>query len=66
MQLSIREAVASDYESLCALFNEGDALHRENLPWVFQRPEGAVREKDHVLDLIADEAVSRKMNKRLR
>ena len=57
MKLNIREAVASDYESLCVLFDEGDALHRENLPWIFQKPGGAVRERDYVLGLIADEAV---------
>jgi ribosomal protein S18 acetylase RimI-like enzyme len=57
MKLNIREAVASDYESLCVLFDEGDALHRENLSWVFQKPRGAVRERDYVLGLIADEAV---------
>jgi len=57
MKLNIREAVASDYESLCVLFDEGDALHRENLPRIFQRPRGAVRERDYVLGLIADEAV---------
>jgi len=57
MKLNIREAVASDYESLCVLFDEGDALHRENLPWIFQKPRGAVRERDYVLGLIADEAV---------
>ena len=57
MKLNIREAVASDYESLCVLFDEGDALHRENLPWIFQKPREAVRERDYVLGLIADEAV---------
>jgi GNAT superfamily N-acetyltransferase len=57
MKLSIREAVASDHDDLCALFDEGDALHRENLPWIFQKPRGAVRERDHVLGLITDEAV---------
>jgi len=57
MKLNIREAVASDYASLCVLFDEGDALHRENLPWMFQKPRGAVRERDYVLGLIADEAV---------
>jgi ribosomal protein S18 acetylase RimI-like enzyme len=57
MKLSIREAVASDYENLCVLFDEGDALHRENLPWIFQKPRGAVRGRDYVLGLIADETV---------
>ncbi len=32
MELHIREAVASDYDDLCVLFKETDALHRENLP----------------------------------
>lgn len=57
MQLNIREAVASDYASLCVLLDEGDALHREHLPGIFQKPKGAVRERDDVLGLIADEAV---------
>jgi GNAT superfamily N-acetyltransferase len=57
MKLSIREAVASDYDDLCALFDEGDALHRENLPRIFQKPRGAVRDRDYVLGLLADEAV---------
>ena len=57
MKLSIGRAVASDHDDLRALFDEGDALHRENLPRVFQKPRGAVRSKDYVLDLIADEAV---------
>ena len=57
MEPYIREAVASDYDALCELFDEGDALHRENLPWIFQKPRGAVRGRDYVLDLIADEAV---------
>jgi ribosomal protein S18 acetylase RimI-like enzyme len=57
MELSIREAVASDYDELCDVFDEGDALHRENLPRIFRKPRGAVRGRDYVLGLIADEAV---------
>jgi ribosomal protein S18 acetylase RimI-like enzyme len=57
MKPNIREAVPSDYESLCVLLDEADAPHRENLPWMFQKPRGAVRRKDYVLGLIADEAV---------
>jgi ribosomal protein S18 acetylase RimI-like enzyme len=56
MQVTIREAVASDFESLCILFDEGDARHREMLPWIFRKPPGAAREKKYVQDLIADEA----------
>lgn len=57
MELEIREATASDYDDLCTLFDEGDALHRENLPHIFQKPKGPVRGKDYVLGLISDEAV---------
>jgi len=39
------------------LFDEADAPHRENLPRVFRRPRGAVRDIDYVLGLIANEAV---------
>jgi len=58
MEISIRKATADDYNSLCKLFNEGDALHRENLPHIFQKPNGAAREKDYYLGLIADENVA--------
>lgn len=57
MELSIREAVASDHDDLRALLDQGDALHREHLPQIFQTPTGAVRERDYVLGLIADQAV---------
>ena len=57
MEPGIREAVASDYDELCDVFDEGDALHRENLPRVFQKPMGAPRSRDYVLGLIADERV---------
>ena len=57
MDLTIREAATSDYAGLCALFDEVDALHRENLPWIFQKPRGDARERDYVLGLIADKAV---------
>jgi shikimate dehydrogenase len=57
MELNIRKAVASDYADLCPLFEEGDALHREHLPHIFQKPSGAVRGREYVLGLIANEAV---------
>lgn len=58
MEISIREATANDYNSLCELFNEIDALHRDNLPHFFQKPYGAAREKGYYLELIADENVA--------
>ena len=50
----IRKASAADYEALRSLFEEGDALHREHLPHIFQRPQGPARGRDYVLGLIAD------------
>ena len=58
MEISVRKATADDYNSLCELFDEIDALHRDNLPHIFQKPNGAAREKDYYLGLIADENVA--------
>ncbi len=57
MKPSIRKAVASDYDNLCALFDQADTLHRKSLPQIFQKPSGVVRGRDYVLGLIADESV---------
>jgi ribosomal protein S18 acetylase RimI-like enzyme len=57
MEISLRKATADDYNTLCKLFDEIDALHRDNLPHVFQKPGGAAREQDYYLGLIADENV---------
>jgi ribosomal protein S18 acetylase RimI-like enzyme len=57
MEISVRKATADDYNNVCELFNEIDALHRDNLPHIFQRPSGSAREQDYYLGLIADENV---------
>ena len=57
MKPSICKATASDYDDLCALFDQGDTLHRKSLPQIFQKPSGLVRGRDYVLGLIADESV---------
>lgn len=57
MDLDIREAIASDYDAICQLFDEADALHRESLPWIFEQPSGVARTREYVLDLITDETV---------
>ena len=57
METHIRKAAANDYDDLCELFNEVDALHRVNLPHIFQKPDGAAREKDYYLGLVADENI---------
>jgi diamine N-acetyltransferase len=58
MEISVRKATADDYNALCELFDEGDALHRDNLPHIFQKPNGAAREQDYFAGLIADENVA--------
>jgi ribosomal protein S18 acetylase RimI-like enzyme len=58
MDISVREATADDYSTVCELFDEVDALHRDKLPRIFQQPDGAAREKDYYLGLIADEDVA--------
>jgi diamine N-acetyltransferase len=58
MEISVRKATANDYDSLCELFDEIDALHRDNLPHLFQKPGGAAREQDYYSGLIADENVA--------
>ena len=58
MEISVRKATADDYNSLCELFNEIDALHRDNLPHIFQKPSGTAREQDYYSGLIADENVA--------
>ena len=55
MRIIVRKATAGDYNRLCELFDELDALHRDNLPHVFQNPDGAAREQGYYLELIADE-----------
>lgn len=57
MEINIRKATAGDYNSMCELFDEIDALHRNNLPHIFQKPNGAVREKAYYSELITDENV---------
>ena len=58
MEIRVRKATAGDYNSLCELFDEIDALHRDNLPQIFQKPSGATRKQDDYLELIADENVA--------
>jgi ribosomal protein S18 acetylase RimI-like enzyme len=55
MEISVRKATAEDYNSVCELFDEIDALHRDNLPNIFQKPGAAAREQDYYSALIEDE-----------
>jgi ribosomal protein S18 acetylase RimI-like enzyme len=57
MEISVRKATADDYNTICELFDEIDALHRDNLPNIFQKPSGSAREQEYYSGLIADENV---------
>jgi ribosomal protein S18 acetylase RimI-like enzyme len=53
--MTIREATAGDYDTLCGIIETVDALHRERHPDIFQKPDGPVRDRGYILDLIYDE-----------
>ncbi len=58
MELEIRPAVPKDYDELCALLAEVDALHRQRLPHLFRQPAGRVREPEYLSGLMTDDKVS--------
>ena len=58
MTISVRKATTNDYDTLCELFDEIDTLHRDNLPHIFQKPRGSIREEEYYSGLIADESVA--------
>jgi ribosomal protein S18 acetylase RimI-like enzyme len=53
----VRAATAGDYDDLCTLFGQVDALHRDNLPQIFHKPTGPVREQEYYRGLLTDENV---------
>jgi diamine N-acetyltransferase len=57
MSISVRKATTNDYNKVCELFDEIDAIHRDNLPHIFQKPGGSVREQEYYSGLIADENI---------
>jgi ribosomal protein S18 acetylase RimI-like enzyme len=57
MKVNIRKAFAEDYDFLCTLFDEVDALHRAKLPHIFKKTDGPVREREYYLGLISDENI---------
>ncbi len=57
MEATIRKATPQDYSELCVVIDQGDALHRDNVPQLFQKPIGPVRSRDYILGLLADENV---------
>jgi GNAT superfamily N-acetyltransferase len=51
--MKIRAAAAGDYDQLCELFAEVDAMHRDRLPDIFHQPNGPPRSKERVSSLIS-------------
>ena len=51
--VTIRPAVAADYDALCNLWRELDEHHRAARPELFRVPEGPRRERAWALELIA-------------
>ena len=56
-EIIIRQATAEDYEDLCTIIDEVDTLHRDRMPYMFQKPPGPVRDKEYILGLLADDNV---------
>jgi ribosomal protein S18 acetylase RimI-like enzyme len=54
LDIRIRAASMRDYEELCSLFDELDAVHRATRPDLFQPFDGPPRSREHVARLLAD------------
>jgi ribosomal protein S18 acetylase RimI-like enzyme len=50
----IRPATQDDFPELTTLYDQGDAIHRQHLPSLFQKPDGPPREEDFLLALLDD------------
>ena len=55
MGVRIRQATTQDYEALLPLFEDIDALHRQQHPERFQKPAGPARDRDFFLTALADD-----------
>jgi diamine N-acetyltransferase len=55
MEIIIRNATAEDYDALCEQFEATDALHRANLPQIFQKPQDAAWQYSWYSELISNE-----------
>ncbi len=52
--MRIRQATPNDYEALCAVIAEVDALHCAHLPHVFRPFPGPARDRNYIVGLIED------------
>lgn len=57
MELRIREADVTDFADLCSLFDDGDILHRENLPHIFRKSKVPLWNENFISGLISDDNV---------
>ena len=56
MQIAIRPASAQDLVELDEVIEEVDALHREQMPHILQKPHGPPRDREYMLELLADKS----------
>jgi ribosomal protein S18 acetylase RimI-like enzyme len=56
MRIAIRAATKRDYDALNQITDQVDALHREHLPHIFQKPDGPPRDCEYLLGVLADES----------
>jgi ribosomal protein S18 acetylase RimI-like enzyme len=54
--MKIRLATMGDYAGMCAVLDEGDALHRQALPHAFRDPGGPARSRAYIASIIEDES----------
>lgn len=54
MEIEIREAVISDYESLCEIYAELDEYHRLRHPELFIKPDDYARAKEYISEAVND------------
>jgi diamine N-acetyltransferase len=55
MEIPIRGAGPEDYQPLGELFEEIDALHRENLPHIYKKADGPARSFEYYLSQVSGE-----------
>ncbi len=54
-EVVIRRARMEDHAQTCRLYDAVDELHRQQLPWIFKRPETQPRPEAYFADLLSRE-----------
>jgi len=52
MKIAVRKATVDEYNIFCDLIDDVDSLHRQNLPHIFKKTDGPIRELDYYLGLM--------------